>query len=374
MKPFTRLAAISLLGLGAFGVSAESKPLFTPYGFVLTSYDFANAGVASFGSTNLVAPTAAAARAAPSDSLARSSFHAAQSRLGTLIRPSEVLTAKFEIDFADFNKASTTTGSMPRLRLAKIDYAADAENTFFFGQDWDLFSPLHPHTYNLVGSSFQAGNSGFVRQQFGWLRKTAASETGVSLGLPGTNNAASDGNLEISRVPTVSARWSWIGEGSRSGLSAVATRLLLGSPGSVSQTAYGVALHHESTLGALNLRGEIYAGQGLANIGALTLSQSRADRAMREAGGWLSAKWGFSPGQSLYAGIGFASVIDRAQVAAPSPTTTGLKGNRNLRLGYDRKIAELLNTYVEYNHYQSAWQVMGTANASTFGTGFQLPF
>src|SRR5690606_29398754 len=91
-------------------------------------------------------------------------FQVAQSRLGFWFAEGQPIRGQFELDFVDFGKSSPTVQAVPRLRIAKVEWALSESTLLSVGQDWDLWGSVNPHTIDLVASSFQAGNTGFMRQ------------------------------------------------------------------------------------------------------------------------------------------------------------------------------------------------------------------
>ncbi len=139
---------------------------FCFYGFLLPTLSVASQGVESFSQPNQSAFTAAANPALLGNhTAARSSFQIAQSRMGFVVRPETKTNGRLEFDFIDFTKATPTTAALPRVRRALIEHSLSDSLTLRMGQDWDLVSPLAPHTYNYVGHYFQSGDIAFMRIQ-----------------------------------------------------------------------------------------------------------------------------------------------------------------------------------------------------------------
>jgi hypothetical protein len=141
--------------------------------------------VDSFGQPNAVAVTAAGnpvLSVAPDK--ARYTFQVAQSRVGFWLNEKGPLRAQLELDFVDFAKSTPTTASLPRVRIARVDYSFAPGHTLAMGQDWDLHAPLNPHGINVVGALFQ---SRFRLLQMdeartGPVRTSLGLETGAQLG------------------------------------------------------------------------------------------------------------------------------------------------------------------------------------------------
>lgn len=151
------------------------------YGIVRPVVSFSGSAVESFSNPNASAPTAAAnpVLANLADE-ARLSFQVAQTRFGLWINEPGVVRGHLEFDFIDFAKSSPTVQSLVRLRIAAVEWSPAASVTLAAGQDWDLPTPINPFGLNLVGGNFQAGNTGFMRQQIKALVKATAALSSVS--------------------------------------------------------------------------------------------------------------------------------------------------------------------------------------------------
>jgi hypothetical protein len=228
------------------------------------------------------------------------------------------------------------------------------------GQGWDIFSPLNPHTTNLVSALFQAGNSGFIRQQAAWTSTLGGLEVVGALGLPTTNNATVIGNLEYGLTPTAVGRLSyrhekvlWVGTSMLAGM--------LRFTNTTNQERRRLSLlgnvFLELTTGPLNFRAEAYAGQNAGNVGMLTLSTGRYDRDAREAGGFLSARQGFGDYHAVFLMAGGATILNTDDVApgyTPATATakaartgTGIDHNAVFRAGYTFSPLKWVSLFVE---------------------------
>jgi hypothetical protein len=332
------------------GTNSAGKPALRAYGIVRPAIIVAN-GLESFGFATFGAPTAAVNPVFnPSAKDIGLSYQIMQTRFGAVIGEGYPARATVEVDFLHLDQSSPTVAAYPRVRQAFAEWHPDEGHKVVVGQAWDLFAPLNTHTYNLVANNFLAGNSGFIRQQLSYLRTSGSYEAGLSLGLQGANNGAALSNVEYSLMPTVAAR-AGVRSGSAASLlvSAIGTRLRfdeVGKPDSY-RLAMGAAVSGELTQGRFNLRAETYAGSNLANIGLLTLGQGWAGGSVREAGGWLSTKYGFTGVHAVYLVAGGAQILDdeRARVgytpagmdkAAARVAANGPGITRNLvgRIGY----------------------------------------
>lgn len=286
----------------ARGQGAPAGPLPFPiraYGILRTTIDVSN-GVESYTNPNATAVTAAANPVFLTNSAllltpdsAFLSFQVQQSRIGVMVNEGGVVRGQLELDFIHFNMASPTLNAFPRVRIAEVQLAPVAGHKFFLGQSWDVFSPLNSHTLNLVGGLFQAGNAGFMRHQLGWSGTFSNVELTLAAGFQGANDGPSFSSIEVDAVPTGSARlWYRNARKDGVGVSAIATAVrYVSAPVAERRLTLGVNAFAEVTLGPVNLRAELYFGQNLANIGALTLSQGRFGVDVRELGGWISSRF-----------------------------------------------------------------------------------
>lgn len=378
-------------------------PLFSPYGFILTNITVSNHGVDSYGNPNQSAPTAATPNVASVTSgtttytntpaaqnqQLRSSFQAAQSRIGVVINPAKKVRGKLEFDFIDFTKATPTTQMYPRIRIAKVEYYTENKTTYILGQDWDFFSPLNPVNYNAVGSYFQAGNAGFLRQQLGVVDSYDWGEFAIALGLPTANSGNFDTNVEISKAPTASTRLKFNAGKSSFGMSAVIGKVIFNTSVTNERKVYGLNLFADIVTNEFIIKFETYCGQNLSNIGALTIAQGRETASVKECGGYLTPKFILSPSVSFYTGVGYASIPNKASVSNRSNTitsslvgslgtaTTGIRNNLLLKVGFDKKMTEKLNAFFEVSRFRTSYNISSavqTANAMTYSLGMQMPF
>lgn len=368
-------------------VATESTSLFVPYGFILPNVSYASHAIDSLGHTNQVAPTAASSAINPQDPLSRMTFQVQQSRIGLKINPDESLRGKFEVDFVDFSKPSPVQQAVPRLRIAKVEYLPTDQTTVFFGQDWDVFSPLNPHTFNFVGNYFEAGNAGFMRQQVGVTHQCSSLEGTVALGLPGynatpTDSTPIDSNLELSLVPTAAGRISYVFDKNRVGVSAIASRLTFNNARDIQRGVWGLNAFLDLTpIDSFNLKAEGYWGQNLANTGTLSLSQGTLAATMKEVGAYVSARYVFTENNALFGGFGFAKITNSGQLAynVQGGSSLGIKSNTLFKLGLEQRLVQKLTLFLEGTFYHTLYQQIqgGTPSgftAVTVASGFHMPF
>lgn len=333
--------------------SASPWSLLRPYGTLKPTVIGAYGAVESYSQPNASAITAAgnpALAAMPEES--RLTFQAAQSRFGLMINEAGEVRGQLELDAIDFSKAGPTVASLPRLRIAKAEWAPSSLLALSAGQDWDLHAPLNPHGSNLVGARFLSGNSGFMRQQVKLHLRPGPFELSVAVGMPSANLSNKDGGVELGFFPTGAARITWTGiPGLRLGASAISSRLRLSpGPNESKLWASAVAAYGEWSQGATNLRLEAYYGQNAANLGLLTLGFGRPGQNLREAGGFFSARQGFLELHYLYLNLGGAWALAPDEVrpsytyasegapAALAATGPGIRNNVGLVLGYELRL------------------------------------
>lgn len=396
MRKIAVVAVIAIVGGWAFQLRAAETTGVSVYGFLVPSWSLGSEGVESFSQPNLSAPTAAAnpmVGVKPTES--RSSFQVAQSRFGFLIKPTNEATGRMEFDFIDFTKSTPTTAALPRVRRAVIEYEANPGLTIRLGQDWDLVSPLAPHSYNYVGHYFETGDIGFMRIQAQALLKTGQWEHAIALGMPGNNNSAADGILEMGLVPTIALRETFQGAAkSQYGASVlIATpkrdlttdaRLFAGALTGFASVPVGDTLEFHS---------EVYVGQNTNNLGMLGLAfGNAAAQETREAGAYVTAKKTFG-NSAVFAGVGGAWILDPATMLASYTTSTGgvsslagtgpgIESNFTARIGYENKLTSNLLFFGELSTFFTRHHLLpadlGSVNPSRTAfvaqTGLQLSF
>ena len=352
--------------------AAESdENLFRFYGILNPRFVLANGAVESYSQPNESAITAAGNPIYSNfPDAARHSFQVAQSRVGFWLNEKGPLRAQVEIDFVDFTKATPTVASLPRLRIAHVDYTFLPGHTVALGQDWDLHSPLNPHGINLVGGLFQAGNSGFMRQQFKYFYTTPDFELGAAVGFPAPNVGPKDAGFEIGALPTLAVRGTYKFGKSRVGVSAIATRLPFNFRGTDERyaAAFSTALFSElAPSDTTNIRVELNFGQNSANLGLLTLAQGRASEDLRDVGGYISIRQVLTGMHAVYGIAGYQKVLEPSKVvpsydisatgaATLSGTGPGLLHNGTVRLGYElkpnRRLAFVLEGFLFQSHHR----------------------
>jgi hypothetical protein len=369
--------------------AAEEDKLFRIYGIFTPRVVVSDRAVDTFNQPNASAITMAGD---PVFSVApdrpRYTLQVAQSRIGVWIHEKGPVRGQLEVDFIDFTKSTPTVASLPRLRIARVDYTFSPGHTLALGQDWDLHAPLNAHGINLVGTLFQAGNTGFMRQQFKYLYSGSSFELGAALGFPAANITAKEAALEIGSLPTLAVRGAYKFGKSRVGVSAIATRLTynLGAPDERAGTSLGAVLFSEFLpTASTQVRLELNYGQNTANLGLLSLAQGNAAQDLSEAGGFLSVRQQLAEQHALYGLVGYQKVLEGDVVVpaysypvvspdGPPPFTSavlagtgpGALHNGAARLGYEFRPFSSLAFMVEGFYYRTrfALQAVDVARAN----------
>lgn len=286
-----------------------------PYG-ILWSAVLATQPVQSYGYATATAPTSAvnpAVYARPHAGLL--SFQVQQTRAGIVVGEGTAFRGTLEVDFIHFDQSSPLAQAYPRIRIALLEWAFSARQRLFAGQTWDIFGnatgpALLSHSFNLVGTLFQAGNIGFMRQQIGWGGRFGDVEVTAAVGLQGANTGPTFNDIEEARTPTGAARAMIHLPGAAGviGVSGIGTALRFTRGPAAEYRAAGAAeLFADVTFGALNLHGELYFAQNLANTGALNLGQGRYGADLRDVGGYLSGR--VAAGKHAFTAMGGAAAI-----------------------------------------------------------------
>lgn len=387
-----------------------APPIIRPYALIKPTGVFASGAVESFSQPNASAATAAGnpVLTAVRDE-ASLTFQVAQSRLGMWFAEGSPVRGQFELDFISFDKASPTVQALPRLRIAKVEWALTDSLLLMAGQDWDLFAPVNFHTLNYVANAFQAGNTGFMRQQAKLIWHNDSLEIAGAIGLAAANAGAKALMPEYNPLPTLAARAAvLLGPTGRIGLNVIATSWRYGAntPAERKALAGSVGLYGDLTpVKPLNLRFEAYAGQNMATLGLLALGAGNTTDDIKEVGGALSAKFGFTEAHAIYGLFGLAKVLNddkvRQSYAYPTPLPAegmpppaeasatlvaangpGIKQNLTARLGYeyryDKSIALMFEGFLfQTNHaldpiYDQELDATPTAVGAELGLVFTL--
>lgn len=364
--------------MGKWALAEEADagvPLLRVYGTLMPTVGMVSGAVESFSQPNATAPIAAGNPVlASGPQNAHLTFQVGQSRFGVMLGEGTAFRGQVEVDFVDFTKASPTVASAPRLRLMRVAWLPSESFQLQLGQDWDLVQPVNPHGVNMVGAMFEAGNSGFMRQQVKALGVLGPIELGAAIGLQNNNNTAKDGVIELGLVPTFAGRVQWNVAGvGKVGLSGLATSVTykLGTADEAHTFAGEVGAYADLTFSGVNVRAEGYLAKNGANLYLLGLSQGRAGAGnsvvdLRDTGGFVSVKVPVGP-VNVYGQLGGAMVLNPEQVVAsytygtvdptaPLPafstatlagTGPGILWNVLARVGVEVKLMKGLNAVVE---------------------------
>jgi len=338
-----------------------------PYGFIKASPVVATRAVESFGSANLVGPIRAYPGSDSAADEARTSFQLSQSRAGINIGGADAVSGQLEIDFVDFEKASPVVRALPRLRIASVRYKASPSDTLSLGQDWDVFSPAKPHTFNFIGLYFGAGNAGFLRPQVKWTHAGERIKLEAAGGLAGVNSLPADSDLERGVVPSFAASIAYgLGEKGRVGFSAIAGRLQFSAgPTYATRGFYGVNGFFEAPVFLGELHAEMYYGENLANTGVLTMALGSATESRQEWGGYVTLKSEWGADFSSQLGAGYADCVQ-----SDGSVLKGIAGYRvldNMRVStaVTYHAAPSLDFFLEMSGYTTRFLETATQSPST---------
>lgn len=376
------LLPLSLTLLGSAHAATQKGFDAEVYGFVKASAMYSSEALGSFNNINMSAPTHAVAQTAGADKTGRMSFQTAQTRAGVNLKKGDNLSAKLEFDFIDFSKSSPTTTMNPRVRIAAVTYAVD-NHKFIIGQDWDLFSPVNAFTFDYVGTYFQAGNVGFMRQQAQYLNTQGKWEFGAALGMAGNNPGITDADLELGKAPSYSARASYALEAGRIGLSGIYSRLKYTANESRHES-YGLNAFMENVFGETSVKTEAYYGQNLNNIGSLAVGKGNLANDVKEFGGHFSVSHKLTPKNIPFAGIGLARVDNTSSLPAfthPAGaviSAPGIRSNFLARIGWEYKVTDDFSWVSELTRYETTSKLSASNNQTNIvaglETGVQLRF
>jgi hypothetical protein len=351
------LLVLSLIVPAAHGASTLGYE-FGFYGFLKSSATFSDGALASFNNINHAAPTHAVVRTTGLDKSSRLSFQTQQSRAGLNLTKAQT-SAKVELDFIDFSKSSPTTQMVPRIRIASITHKLDDSRRIHVGQDWDLFSPHNNFTFNHVGNYFMAGNTGFMRQQAQFHKKSGEWETGLALGMAGSNPGVSDSDLEYGKSPTYAIRFTRTLTEGKIGVSGIYTTLNYETTNNSRRDSYGYNFFYKNKYGAFSVDSEAYFGQNLANIGTLALAKGTNMTNVKEYGATLSGLYNLNEKHNILGGIGFARIDNPSELSPFALGATGVisapgvRSNLVTRIGHEMKLTSDLSWFTEVSRYET---------------------
>ena len=363
------------------GASVLGDIKFTPYGLIKISAVGASRGVGSNNTFNEVAATQAAPDVSSINSIndSRLSFQAQQSRLGFTAGRGKYLS-RFEFDFVDFNKSSPNVQMNPRLRVASIMMDMDSFR-MLIGQDWDMFSPGRPYTYNVVGNYFMSGNVGFMRQQIQLLKDVDQIEYGFALGMAGTNVTNVDNDNETSKTPSVSTRLSYKLEKGSLGASALYSNFKYNTNGTRHDT-WGLNFFFDNRWGNIALKSEAYLGQNLVNMGTQALGKGTATSDAKEFGGYFTVEYVRDPSITYFTGAGLARITNQKEITAfnwdGKTGNYGLNSNMSIKAGAVIRVMDDVFWMTEITHFETdyklATQRHQVNSVQIIDTGLRLVF
>ncbi|MBY0383611.1 hypothetical protein K2X05_00500 [bacterium] len=252
------------------------------------------------------------------------------------------------------------------MRQANVSWSEDAW-TFHVGQQWDLFSPLGPTTYNYIGHYFLSGDLGFMRLQAMALYKKDNMEHGIAIGFPTFSNQSQEALAELSKWPTLSLRETITNNEWTYGASGIIGHLELPSR-LRSQTPFAVNLfaQYKDTNDEVNF--ESYYGHNTENLSLQGLSYSASLLTLREAGAFITVRRKLNEKNRFFYGIGYAKVLNPENLDPSYKNTTtgnvfnltsggstgyGLAQNGTARLGYEYLYKKNMIAFFETAHLYS---------------------
>lgn len=387
------------------------------YGVFKPTAIYAFNALESFSQPNESGVTAAAnPRLATEPDHSRLTAQVMQSRLGIFLNERGKYTGHIEVDF--YNSAIVTPIFVNNIRVRFLTVAIAFTDSLLLeaGLDSDLNAPLDPHTNNLAGDLYEAGNFGAKRQQVKLVYRPDGFELAMAVGFPGTNPGnnlgfSGDGPFELSGVPTVAVRAAAIGTHVTAGISAIGTRIQFerGTPDATTHSSGAASIYFVADpTEDLDIRFEANFGHNAGNIRTLGLGyghgvrrdQSGAREAgaanVDEGGAFVSIRQRlFHSIHALYAMAGYAAIFNKAGALpayGPDPVTgilsvtelitgPGLKRNIGARLGYELRPVPNFAWIVEGMYYDTVHILRQedqglNPHRTAFGieTGFQLSF
>ncbi|MBN1282156.1 MAG: hypothetical protein JXA24_00075 [Proteobacteria bacterium] len=204
-------------------ITLSSKVPVSFYGFVLGEFLYSDSQLSSFGTfnntpasynTSITGFNRVQDETAQGNNDAYISATVQNTRFGFMLAPYDFggrnfkVNADIEMDF--FSTANLSASSIsPRLRRA---YAGIGQRRWhvLMGQEWDIFSPLNPATFNVGANLWNQGNLGFRRPQIRFTFKqpfgeNSGMEAAVSAGLP-SNSLSSNDPANTTGIPMGQAR------------------------------------------------------------------------------------------------------------------------------------------------------------------------
>lgn len=254
------------------------------------------------------------------------SIQTAQSRFSLTATEGDLKTV-IEFDLLDgesgFTNQTAIQNQEPRVRLATIYYNLSEEFTVFAGQKWNTASGNKAvGSFNFVGNGFQAGNTGFLAQEFGLsYDKNNLSLTGAISGKGKNKDANGVNNNELDSNPGIALDANYKINNFKFGLAHISAELAFESEKNYvsgdNVTASLSKFYLDYKTSEFRIFGEYYLGNSISNLNALGIapgtSGGTVSRNYFESGYWLSAKYNMNKKSSFTIGHGTAEVDSEQQ-------------------------------------------------------------
>lgn len=336
-------------------------PLVQIYGIIKPEI-IAAQGAETFGKVLLTAPTAASNPIAnPNYGQTGLSFQLQQTRFGLKVNEGGLIQGRIEVDFIDpgFSYSSPIQGTGVRLRLAYMTYKPVPHHTITIGQNWDIFSPLNVLTMNMVGNSYQSGNSAFLRPQVAYTYGSGQGlEISAALGLRAQNTTGAMNLLEYGMIPTFALQVGFRKDKNWYGVSGIVgaeeTQL---DPRSYNGAFAGNLFANLALTDSFTLILDAYIGKATNSLGLLVLGTGPN---VVDAGGYVSGNLKFAKAHALWVTAGASGVLNAAELPlgyTPADPVTGaaaarvgiggIESNINLRATYVLTPLDGLQFYLE---------------------------
>ncbi len=359
---------VGLFVAGAISsTSALAEISIKNYGFIKAGLSTTNKGVMSFGVDGFRAPTEAAnqkdnvATVPTEDKKSQKSFQSGQSRWGLVIDNSKGVVGKIEVDAAGANGSPDTAVKL-RVRQANIAYNTSFGGKFFAGQKWISFAGLVPHTVNMVGANYRAGNSGFIGNELGYTHGFGNVHLTAALGNKGSSTNAGTTDTELG-TPSITAKLEYKNDMHHVGAAYITAELehtSLAATGNKDTDVGGFKGFYSGTFGSFNFKAEYYSGNGLSDLGMLTIGKAASttdSKKYDESGYFASLKYSMKE-CAFWVGYGHAEVDKLSDYAQGN-----LVENTKITVAGEFNLSEGLNAFVNVENFKTAY-LTSTANTS----------
>jgi hypothetical protein len=383
------IAAFLLTSLSAHAGSKNFN--YDLYGFVKSSYIYADQKVESYGANGVGAITNAGlvnktnSATQKADESSRFAFQAQQSRFGFKIDNNKGVKGRLEFDFIDFGAMAPSPDYDIRLRIAMIDWQLSKSLTLQAGQKWVSVMGVLPHTYNYVQSNFRSGNTGFIMQEAALKYSVGSFDLIGAFSSRGRNQGnGGAGVTERGALPAVTLRADYKHGAGILGVSGMVATLKGESDSSNTAnnyhdgTAYIAKLYGSFKSGSFDLRAEAYTGQNTGNLFMLAAEDASFEAAtgknIKVHGGFVSAKVGITDTSGIYAGYGTSITNDGEKYVANDKMIE----NSVITVGIDKRTDSGLTVFLEAQSFDSKFhtsnQETESADAMTIETGMVYKF